>query len=228
MTLQSSVLPSNQVQQTAYVYGYSGPQVSSNDLLAAIQHPDKQTGLPSTSSADQETFAYNALDQGRTVDRNNTVHSFLFDVLGRPTTEKLSNLGGGVDGAVQCLDTAYDTGGPRRASSLASASTRGPAHCRAGTGTPPRRRPSAGGRCRSSCRPNPSSGPPTPARSPPAGRRTGTARRARTAAPGASHRAAPAPGSAPRRGWSAAGDTPARRPPWPCASAGVPPARSTR
>ena len=51
-----------------------------------------------------------------------------------------------------------------------------PARCRAGTGTPPRRRPTSDGRCRSSCRRSPASCRPTRGRSAPAGRRTGTCR----------------------------------------------------
>jgi YD repeat-containing protein len=64
-------------------------------------------GGPNTT----ETYSYNALSEvtGYT-DRNATAHTYLYDVLGRQTSDQVMTLGSGVDGAVRRLDTAYDTG----------------------------------------------------------------------------------------------------------------------
>ena len=109
--LLSAVLPNNQVEQTRYNYGFTNAVISSNDLLASVQFPDKVSGLPSTQGGDQEHLAYNALEQARQVDRNGSSHVFAFDVLGRLTSDSVPILGTGVDAAVQRLETAYDTGG---------------------------------------------------------------------------------------------------------------------
>jgi RHS repeat-associated protein len=81
-------------------------------LLASIYYPYKDgasVGQPNPN--DKESFAYNALDQARSADRNGTGHNYSFDVLGRITSDQAQTLGGGVDGTVRRLDTAYDTGG---------------------------------------------------------------------------------------------------------------------
>src|SRR5262249_45266670 len=44
-------------------------------------------------------------------DRDGDVHSYVYDVLGRPTSDQVTTLGSGVDGAVRRIDTAYDTQG---------------------------------------------------------------------------------------------------------------------
>jgi YD repeat-containing protein len=112
VTLLTAVQPGGGVQQTQFNYGYSNPIINSNDLLASVYYPYKDgasAGLPNPK--DKESFAYNALDQARSGDRNGTGHSYSFDVLGRLTSDQVQNLGSGVDGAVRRLDTAYDTGG---------------------------------------------------------------------------------------------------------------------
>jgi hypothetical protein len=109
VTLLTAVQPNGGVQQSQYDYGYSAPSISSNDLLASIYWPAKDTGEPTGN--DEETFAYNALDQARTTDRNGTNHSYTFDVLGPQTSDQVQSLGSGVDRTVRRLDTAYDTGG---------------------------------------------------------------------------------------------------------------------
>jgi hypothetical protein len=56
--------PGGASQTTQYVYGVTiagGNGVTSNDLLAAVEYPDKSTGSPSTSQED--TYTYNALGQ---------------------------------------------------------------------------------------------------------------------------------------------------------------------
>ncbi|HEY1381426.1 MAG TPA: RHS repeat-associated core domain-containing protein, partial [Gemmataceae bacterium] len=106
------VLPgTGNVQTTQYVYGVSGSAITSNDLLAAVYHPDKTTGAASSSEAD--TYTYNALGQttGFT-DRNGTAHAYSYDVLGRPTADAVTLASGSaVDGSVLRLETAYDTQG---------------------------------------------------------------------------------------------------------------------
>jgi RHS repeat-associated protein len=112
VTLQADE-PGGAFEQTKYVYGVTtsgGSGVNSNDLLAAMQYPDPTTGL--ASSSQQETYASNALGE-RTgfTDRNGTVHSYAYDVLGRQTADAVTTLGAGVDGAVRRLEIAYDVQG---------------------------------------------------------------------------------------------------------------------
>ena len=87
-----------------------GSGVNSNDLLATTEYPDPSSGNPSTSS--EETYTSNALGQTLTYsDRDGNVHSYSYDVLGRQTSDAVTTLGSGVDGAVRRIDTAYDTQG---------------------------------------------------------------------------------------------------------------------
>src|SRR5262249_19070744 len=110
-------LPSSAFQKTQYDYGVTTTgtnpsDINSNDLLAKVQYPHKTSGNPSTLSADQETYAYNALGQSKiSTDRNGTTHTFSYDVLGRLTVDAVTTLGSGIDGAVLRQETAYDTGG---------------------------------------------------------------------------------------------------------------------
>jgi RHS repeat-associated protein len=111
----SAVQPSpSPAQTTKYVYGVTGSPngmgFNSNDVLAAVQHPDKTTGMP--SSSEQDTFTYNALGQVATAtDRNGSVHTYSYDVNGDQTVDSVTTLGTGVDGSVRRLETAYDTVG---------------------------------------------------------------------------------------------------------------------
>src|SRR5262249_25968610 len=112
LTLQAD-LANSAYEQTKWIYGVTtagGSGVNSNDVLAAMQYPDKTTGNPSSSQ--QETYAVNAVGQRTSfTDRNGNVHSYSFDVLGRQTSDSVTTLGTGVDGAVRRIDTAYDTQG---------------------------------------------------------------------------------------------------------------------
>src|SRR5262249_11731983 len=103
--------PGGTTQTTKFVYGVTtagGSAVNSNDLLAAVQYPDKGTGQPSAN--EQETYTYNALGQVNTfTDRNGNVHTFSYDVLARPTADAVTTLGSGVDGTIRRIETAYDT-----------------------------------------------------------------------------------------------------------------------
>jgi RHS repeat-associated protein len=115
LTLLTAVLPSNAYQKTQYVYGVTtstGSALYSNDLLRQVKYPDKSSGDPSTESADYELFEYNALGETTELtDRNQTVRSFSYDVVGRPTKDVVDTLGSGVDSGVRRLETAYDTFG---------------------------------------------------------------------------------------------------------------------
>ncbi len=98
---------SNQI--TGYVYN-STTNIFSNDLLTAVQYPDKTTG--NASSSEQETFIYDALGERTTyTDRNGSVHDYSYDVLGRLTTDNVSTLGSGVDGSVRKLGYTFNTQG---------------------------------------------------------------------------------------------------------------------
>jgi RHS repeat-associated protein len=105
-------LPSSAYETTQYVYGVttgSGSAINSNDILSATQYPDPSTGNPSSSQ--QETYTVDALGEMLTkTDRNGNAHTDTFDVLSRQTSDAVTTLGSGVDGAVRRLTTAYDTG----------------------------------------------------------------------------------------------------------------------
>jgi RHS repeat-associated protein len=63
-------------------------------------------------SAQQETYTDDAVGEELTrIDRNGNVHRYIYDVLGRKTSDQVTTLGAGVDSTVQRLDTAYDTQG---------------------------------------------------------------------------------------------------------------------
>jgi RHS repeat-associated protein len=112
LTLQAD-LPSSTYQQTKWVYGVTtsgGSGLNSNDIVSAVQHPDKSTGNPSSSEQDSRTV--DALSEPLTAtDRNGNVHTYSYDVLGRLTSDQVTTLGSGVDGSVRRIDIAYDTQG---------------------------------------------------------------------------------------------------------------------
>ena len=61
------------------------------------------------SGSEQETTTVNALGQTVTAtDRNGTVHTLTYDVLGRVVTDAVTTLGSGVDGAVRRIEYGYD------------------------------------------------------------------------------------------------------------------------
>ncbi|MDB5295746.1 MAG: repeat-associated core domain protein, partial [Phycisphaerales bacterium] len=109
-------LPSGQHDQTTqYVYGVTtagGSTIASNGLLKEVRYPDKTTGAAGTASTDKEQYTYDAAGAAKTfTDRNGTVHTYGYDVLGRTLTDAVTTLATGVDGAVRRLQTAYDTQG---------------------------------------------------------------------------------------------------------------------
>lgn len=97
-------------QATEWVYGVSaatGSGIASNDIVGATRWPDPTTGV--ASAAEQETTTVNALGQTRTAtDRNGSVHTLSYDVLGRVVSDAVTTLGAGVDGAVRRIEYAYD------------------------------------------------------------------------------------------------------------------------
>lgn len=103
------VLPDDALQETLYVYGVTTDvsAINSNDILATVEYPDPTTGEPSTSL--EETYTVNALGQNVTfTDRNGTIHTYSYDVLGRQTSDTVTTLADGVDDSIQRIDTAYD------------------------------------------------------------------------------------------------------------------------
>lgn len=109
-------LPTGQNNQTTeYVYGVSptySSAIYSNDLLRETRYPDPSAGTAGTTNADKERYTYNALgDAIAMTDRNQTVHAYTYDVLGRRLVDSITTLGSGVDGTIRRLETEYDTGG---------------------------------------------------------------------------------------------------------------------
>ncbi|MBI4605207.1 MAG: hypothetical protein HY721_24850 [Planctomycetes bacterium] len=100
-------------QVTEYVYGVvrgsESSTVSSNDLLYRIKYPDPSTGQPSSSSADWETFGYNAL--GELVwkkDQAGTEHFYDFDDRGRLIHDRVPTIAAGLDATVRRISSTYD------------------------------------------------------------------------------------------------------------------------
>ena len=97
-------------QTTQYLFGVSqadGSLVASNDVMGQTRWPDPALG--SASSSENEETTFNALGQALTQDdRNGTVHTLTYDVLGRVVADAVTTLGAGVDGAVRRVEYAYD------------------------------------------------------------------------------------------------------------------------
>jgi len=99
-------------QETIYTYGVtkgvsvSDSRISSNLLLQAVQYPDSAGG------ADRVLFAYNALGECIYVkDQVGNERYAVFDVLGRPSYERLAVVGGGTDDAVRLISMSYEPRG---------------------------------------------------------------------------------------------------------------------
>src|SRR5205814_10544085 len=110
---RTALRPGGGQQQTRYLWGVSraaGSGLDSNELVAAVQHPDPASGA--AGAAQQESSTVNALGQVLTAtDRNGSVHTYTYNALGRLVADAVTTLGGGVDGAVRRLETAYDAQG---------------------------------------------------------------------------------------------------------------------
>jgi YD repeat-containing protein len=105
-----SVDPNNGNVSTNALTTASGSTLNSNDLLKEMWHPNKSTGA--ASSSEKESYTVNSLGQTLTyTDRNGSVHTLSYDVLGRVVSDAVTTLGSGVNGDVQRMETAYDTAG---------------------------------------------------------------------------------------------------------------------
>lgn len=82
-------------QTTEWIYGVgSSRNLYSNDIVGATKWPDPSTGA--SSSGQQETVTVNALEQVLTsTDRNDSVHTVGYDVLGRVVSDAVTTLGSG-------------------------------------------------------------------------------------------------------------------------------------
>jgi len=100
-------------QTTKWIYGVTtagGSDVNSNSILATVQYPDPSTGSP--SSTYQESYTVNALGQQKTfTDRAGNVHTLTYDILGRVTSDAITTLATGFDGAARRIQTSFDTQG---------------------------------------------------------------------------------------------------------------------
>jgi RHS repeat-associated protein len=109
MTKLQAKLTGGGQQETEWVYGITSP-VASNDTLKEMRYPDASTG--SSSSSEKDAYTYNQLGEVlTTTDRNGNVHTITRDVLGRVTSDAVTTLGSGVDGAVRRIETGYDSQG---------------------------------------------------------------------------------------------------------------------
>jgi RHS repeat-associated protein len=113
MTTLTAKLTGGGVQTTEWIYGVTtggGSTITSNDISVETRWPDPSTGASSSSQKDLITI--NALGQTLTsTDRNGTVHTLAYDVLGRITTDTVTTLGTNINGAVRRVETAYDSQG---------------------------------------------------------------------------------------------------------------------
>ena len=113
LTVQAD-LAGGAYETTQYVYGVTtagGSAINSQRHAGRRRVPRPEHRQP-PAPAQQETYTVNALGQSVTcTDRNGTVHTYSYDVLGRQTADAVTTLGSGVDGAVRRIETAYDTQG---------------------------------------------------------------------------------------------------------------------
>ena len=83
-------------------------EIAASTLKRAEVYPD------STSGSDRISFEYNRQRQVTEIqDQGGTVHAMDFDKLGRPTQDRVTTLGTGIDGAVRRLATTYEVRGMR-------------------------------------------------------------------------------------------------------------------
>ena len=95
-------------QTTQYLYGttLATSGIASSLLKTTDVYPD------SVGGSDQVEYQYNCQAQVTTVtDQNGTVHSYVFDLLGRPTDDCVTTLGARVDGTVLRINTQYEVRG---------------------------------------------------------------------------------------------------------------------
>ncbi|MFL5330238.1 MAG: RHS repeat-associated core domain-containing protein [Gemmataceae bacterium] len=110
LTMYKAWLNESDYELTEYDYGVTagsdGNTITSNDLLRAILYPD-----PSTvgASIDHFAYSYDALgERVRMSDKNRTQHTYSFDLVGRPTSDAITDYHS-IDNSVLRLTTEYDT-----------------------------------------------------------------------------------------------------------------------
>jgi RHS repeat-associated protein len=95
-------------QTTTWTYGttLSTSDIASNQLLRSTTYPD------SVGGGDVVSYSYNRQGQQRGLtDQRGCVHVYEFDQLGRPTHDRVTTPGSGVDTAVLRLSTSYEVRG---------------------------------------------------------------------------------------------------------------------
>jgi RHS repeat-associated protein len=120
-------LPNSKFQETAYDYGVVygtgtwDSKITSNDLLSRIRYPQltgtnegvaTPTSSTKTASDQSEWFEYNALSEMIDYrDRNDSVHNYSYDFVGRFVNDKVNTLGSGVKNSVRELEYEFDSAG---------------------------------------------------------------------------------------------------------------------
>ena len=95
-------------QTTTWTFGttLANSAVATSTLLHSVTYPD------STGGSDVVTYAYNRQgERTRLTDQRGCVHAYDFDLLGRPTHDRVTTLGSGVDGTVRRLSSDYEVRG---------------------------------------------------------------------------------------------------------------------
>lgn len=95
-------------QTTQYIYGttLADSDVAASLLLRAVIYPD------STGGSDQVWLSYNRQTQRTSlIDQNGSVHTYDYDLLGRPTQDRVTQLGEDVDGCVRRIEAAFEVRG---------------------------------------------------------------------------------------------------------------------
>ena len=95
-------------QVTTWIYGttLNDSDIASNDLLSVKQLPDNVSGN------DEVTYEYNRQGQVKEIDdQNGSVRVLEYDELGRLEHDRVTTLGGGVDGSIRRVTRSYEVRG---------------------------------------------------------------------------------------------------------------------
>jgi len=121
----TAVNPATGNQTTTFVYGttLADSDIASSELKRYETYPD------SASGSDQVALTYNRQQEVTSAtDQNGTVHAFDFDGLGRPTQDRITALGMGIDGAVLRIEVTYEIRGMRQTITSYGSATVGQGH----------------------------------------------------------------------------------------------------